>query len=140
MEKLEKTFGKDVQFFLVYIREAHPTDGRQVRTNLRDQVLFKQPKSLEERETVAKQMCSKLDINLPTLMDRLDDKVNKAYSASPDRIYLVGKDGKIAYKGGQGPWGFRPDELEKAIQQELAKIKSQKPKQDSDKDSSSTTK
>jgi hypothetical protein len=23
----------------------------------------------------------------------------------------VGRDGKIAYAGGQGPWGFKPDEV-----------------------------
>ena len=43
--------------------------------------------------------------------------------ALPDRLYLVGKDGKITYAGGRGPRGFKPDELEDAIREELAKLK-----------------
>ncbi len=38
----------------------------------------------------------------------MDDAVNKAYSAWPDRIYVIGVDGKIALMGGQGPRGFAP--------------------------------
>jgi len=48
--------------------------------------------------------------------------VNKAYSAHPDRLYLVGKDGKIAYAGAPGPQGFNPDQLEEAIRAELSRI------------------
>ncbi len=55
------------------------------------------------------------------LVDRMDDKVNKAYGAAPDRLYLVGRNGKIAYAGARGPMGFSPDELEKAIVAELKK-------------------
>ena len=60
---------------------------------------------------------------MPAIVDRLDDQVNKAYSAWPDRFYLVGKDGRIAFTGGRGPGGFRPNELEDAIVEELARNK-----------------
>ena len=49
----------------------------------------------------------------------MDNKVNRAYAAAPDRLYLVGKDGRVAYRGGRGPFGFKPDELEAAIRREL---------------------
>lgn len=65
---------------------------------------------------------TKLELQgIPAVVDRLDDKVNKAYSAWPDRLYLVGKDGRICYSGGRGPGGFRPEQLAAAIQKELAK-------------------
>lgn len=115
MEKLYKDYGKEVEFYLVYIREAHPTDGWQVGANVKEKILVTQPKSAEEREAVAGQMCSDLKISLPTLIDGLDDKVGKDYSAWPDRLYLVGTDGKIFYKGDPGPGGFKPDDLERAI-------------------------
>ena len=35
-----------------------------------------------------------------------------AYAAWPDRLYVVGVDGKIAYQGGPGPGGFRVNEVE----------------------------
>jgi len=105
----------EVEFFLVYIREAHPTDGRQSRANERQNILVKQPTTFVERVAVAKTMCRKLDLKMPPLIDNLDDKINRAYSAEPDRLYLVGVDGKIAYKGARGPSGFNPAELEQAI-------------------------
>ena len=119
MEELYETYGKDVKFLMVYIREAHPTDGWQSRANEREGILIKQPTTFEERLDVAKQMCTKLDISIPGVIDGMDNKVNQAYSAAPDRLYLVSKDGNVAYKGGPGPRGFDPDELEDAIKQEL---------------------
>ena len=56
---------------------------------------------------------------MPALIDRLDDKVNQAYQALPDRLYLIGKDGKIAFAGERGPRGFRPELLEQAIGRQL---------------------
>ena len=108
-----------VEFFLVYIREAHPSDGWQSRTseglNERQDIFVKQPTKYVERVAVAKEMCTQLKLKMPPLIDRLDDKVNKAYNAEPDRLYLVGIDGKIIYQGARGPRGFDPAELERAI-------------------------
>tara|TARA_B100002051_G_C16356510_1_gene448947 strand:+ start:203 stop:559 length:357 start_codon:yes stop_codon:yes gene_type:complete len=109
-------YGDQVEFFMVYIKEAHPTDGRQSQANVRENILIKQPTSLEERKEVASEMCSLLKIKLPPLVDTLDDKTNQAYSASPDRLYLVGVDGRIVYKGGKGPHGFDAQELKEEIE------------------------
>lgn len=49
---------------------------------------------------------------MPTLIDKEDNKVNQAYAAWPDRLYVVGKDGRIAYQGAQGPKGFKVPEVE----------------------------
>ncbi len=59
---------------------------------------------------------------IQAVVDGVDDVANQAYAGWPDRLYLVGKAGKIAYAGGRGPFGFKPDELEAAITGELAKI------------------
>ena len=67
--------------------------------NVREKILFEQPNALDDRQQVAEQMCSVLKLSLPTIIDSLDDKVNQAYAAWPDRLYLVGRDGKIAFKG-----------------------------------------
>ena len=40
-------------------------------------------------------------------------EVNAAYAGWPDRMYVVGTDGRIAYQGGPGPRGFLPAEVEK---------------------------
>ncbi len=46
------------------------------------------------------------------VVDKADNKVNKAYAGWPDRLVVVGVDGKIAYLGSPGPGGFKPAEVE----------------------------
>jgi hypothetical protein len=112
-------YGKEVQFFMVYIKEAHPSDGRQSGSNVREGIVYVQPKTLEERTKIAAKMCATLKITLPAIVDGVDNKVNTAYSAGPDRLYLIDADGKIAFKSEPGPWGFKPAGLEEAIAQQL---------------------
>ena len=61
---------------------------------------------------------------IPAVIDRVDNRVDGAYQGKPDRLYLVGKDGRIAYAGSRGPRGFKPDELRRAIDRELGKNRS----------------
>ena len=77
------------------------------------------PQSLQERRQVAQRCSDTLAYNIPTLVDGMDDAVNQAYAAWPTRLYLVNLDGKVEYASGLGPWGFKPDELEKALIQYL---------------------
>jgi hypothetical protein len=99
----------------VYIREAHPTDEWQVESNEREGILFTQPKSLEARSEIA-QVCSlELRLSIPTLVDDLENSTDLKYYALPDRLYLIGRDGRVAYRGGPGPFGFVAAELEDAI-------------------------
>ena len=84
--------------------------------------MIEDPIDLDERSAVASQCMTDLDMPMPAIVDRLDDEVNRAYGAWPDRLYLVGRDGKIAYAGGQGPFLFSADELERAIEAEQKKL------------------
>ena len=52
---------------------------------------------------------------VPTLVDEMEDAVNSANAAWPDRLYLIGLKGEVIYAGGIEPFGFKPDELKKAI-------------------------
>lgn len=56
-----------------------------------------------------------LKLSIPAVVDGMDDKVSKAYAGFPDRLYIVDKDGRVAYKGDRGPRGFKPLEMEKAL-------------------------
>lgn len=40
---------------------------------------------------------------------------NACYAAWPERLYVIGTDGRIAYKGGMGPFEFDTDELEQFL-------------------------
>ena len=92
-----------------------------MEANERDVVLFTQPKSSDERASVAQSCALRLDLSIPTLIDDMENSTDRNYYALPDRLYLVGRNGRVAYRGAPGPWGFQAAELEKAIQTYLEK-------------------
>ena len=121
---MHEQYNDRVEFFVVYIQEAHPTDGWQIPINVDEGVIFAQPTTAEEREHVAEACAVHLDLPITmkrrTLIDDMDNSTDLAYSALPDRLYLVGQDGRIVYKGARGPMGFRPEQLDAAIIEYLA--------------------
>ena len=78
------------------------------------------PTTIEERRAAAPQCEAAALHGIPTLVDEIDDAVMTAYAAWPDRLYLVGLEGEVVYASGIGPFGFKPAELERAIDTYLA--------------------
>ena len=115
MNEIYNQYKDQIEFFLVYVREAHPTDGWQVDSNVTEGILFRQHQSFEEREEVADSCVLGLNIELPTLVEEIDNGIDDAYGAAPVRLYVIGKDGKVAYHGGAGPHFLDLDEWEQAI-------------------------
>jgi iodothyronine deiodinase-like protein len=109
-----------VSFLAVYVKEAHPEDGWVLSENRDAEIAVVDPVGDEERESAAAACAVALRLNMPMAIDAVDNEVARAYGGWPDRLYLVGADGRIAYRGGEGPFGFKPDELEAAIERELA--------------------
>ena len=83
--------------------------------NERFNILIEQPKTQEKRNELAGTCGASLGFTMPMLVDEMDDRVNRAYSGFPDRLYLIDREGKVAYKGGRGPFGYKPRELEQTI-------------------------
>lgn len=110
-----------MRFVVVYIREAHPTDGWQVKQNEDEKILIKDPKTDAERLEVAKDFAKQFKVTIPVVIDTIDDKTEKAYAGWPDRLFLIGSDGKLKYKGGPGPRGFKPDEVRAALKEVVGK-------------------
>ena len=108
-----------MEFLCIYIQEAHPTDGWQVLMNVNEEILYAQPKTEEERVEVAGACMIAMQLEMPMLLDEIDNAVDTAYKALPERLYLIGADGRIAYRGGPGPFQFNPDEWEQAIASHL---------------------
>ena len=116
-------------FIMVYVREAHPTDGWKMESNARVGVAVKQPTTTAERAEVCEQFRKALKPGLPLFVDEISDPVGNAYSAMPARLYVIDTTGKVAYKGGRGPFGFKPSEMEQAIVMSLLEAApAQKPK------------
>ena len=102
-------------FFVVYIAEAHSVDGWQTTSNEKEGILIHQHTTLPERRTAAARCAQDLGLAIPVLVDGMDDAGCKAFSAWPERIYILGVDGDIAYQGGHGPYDFRVDEAREAL-------------------------
>lgn len=99
-------------FLCVYIAEAHPTDEWQMTSNEKDDVCYAQPTTLAERQAIARDFSARHPWSVPLLVDRMDNRADQLYAAWPERLYVIGADGTIAYKGGPGPFEFEPEELE----------------------------
>jgi len=101
--------------YVVYIQEAHPTDGWQMPSNLKEGVLVSVAKTFTDRDHAAETCVVKLGIHIPALVDDMNDSTETAYTGWPDRLYVVDRDGRVAYKSGPGPFGFDPDEMAMAL-------------------------
>ena len=91
-----------------------------MQSNIKDKVVFASPKDEDERGLVAGSCVRKLGIEMPALLDEFGNSTDNAYTAWPDRIYLIDRTGKIAYKSKPGPFGFKPDELRAALQKTVS--------------------
>ncbi len=107
MEKLFKDYHDIAEFRLVYINEAHAADGRRP-VEYAKELGITEHTSYGERCEVASKLLDDKSLTIPTVIDGMDNKVNKAYSAWPDRIFLVGKDGRLAIAADRGPFGYVP--------------------------------
>lgn len=119
LEELQRRYGEQVAFFVVYIKEAHPEDGWVLDRNRNADVRVDDPTTEEQRTQVAATCALRMRLTIPVLIDRIDNAVASAYGGWPDRLYLIGRDGQIAFQGGEGPFGFKPAELDAAIRAEL---------------------
>jgi hypothetical protein len=107
-------YSDKAEFLIIYIKEAHPAEDWPMRVNPRLKYI-KDPTSKFERFQVANTCVNDLKISIPCLLDDMENSTAAAYKGYPDRLYIVGKDGRIAYHGGPGPRGFQPDEMEKTL-------------------------
>ncbi len=119
MREIYNRFRDQVEFFLVYLQEAHSSDGWKSRSNEAEGILIREHQGRDEREAAAKTCSLDLHVPLPILVEEMDNAVDEAYGASPDRLYFIGADGRVAYQGGAGPAFFDLDEWEQAVESYL---------------------
>jgi Iodothyronine deiodinase len=87
-------------FLTVYVREAHPTDEWQMKSNVKD-----------DRLAIANDFTKRFNYPVPFGVDDMNNAANDAYSAWPERLYVIDESGKIAYRGGMGPFNYNPAEV-----------------------------
>jgi type I thyroxine 5'-deiodinase len=119
LNRLYREYRDRAAFFVVYIQEAHPVDAWQLDDNLEDDVLVATTKTDDERYKVAGICVTKLKIELPAVIDSADNRIERAYTGWPDRLYVIDTDGRVAYKSAAGPFGFKPAKVEETLKRIL---------------------
>jgi hypothetical protein len=112
---LYHTYRERARFYVIYIREAHPTDGWQTDSNRSEGIEYAQPQTFEDRRAVASACALGLKLTIPTLLDSMDNAADRAFQGWPERLYVLSADGRILYQGGKGPYGFDIEELDRFL-------------------------
>ncbi len=116
----------DVDFLTVYTAEAHPEDGWKLKhqyvndteyTNEND-FCFYDAKNIDDRKQMAQWMIDKKHFQMDVVLDSMEDNLLKAYNSWPIRLYII-CEGKVVYCGEQGPFGYNPASVDKALEKLL---------------------
>ena len=91
-----------------------------MESNRKEKIVIDQPRSFEERKEAARILVERLGYDLPLALDGMANRAEAAYSAWPERLYVVARGGRIAYRGAVGPFGFDAEEMERALAAHLA--------------------
>ena len=116
--------GVDVDFAIVYIAEAHPTDGWMYPA-VEQFAYRKQHTQLQDRLVAARALRTKLkDMELaafsataggvPIFADAMNDAASLAFGALPERLAIV-LDGQVRFIGGKGPEDYSMDHAAAAL-------------------------
>jgi|SaaInl7_200m_RNA_FD_contig_21_2970923_length_805_multi_21_in_0_out_0_2 hypothetical protein len=82
----------EVAMFIIYQREAHAGEMR-----FKD---IEQPTSMEERLKLARSACSEDNIEIPVLVDGINNDVAMTYGRLPNSTVVINKKGIIVEKQG----------------------------------------
>lgn len=82
----QKYRAKGFEFFIVYVREAHPGEN------------FPHHSSFEQKLAHARKLRELENVSLPILIDDMEGSTHKAYGLLPNMIYLIDRDGIVVYK------------------------------------------
>jgi hypothetical protein len=115
LEEIIARWRSKAEFVRVYVREAHPIDGWRTEANDRAGILIKQPVTFAERCEVAERCATALGLQSTMVVDEIDNRVGKAYDAWPDRLYVIDREGRVAFQAGPGPFAFNPFEMEQSL-------------------------
>jgi len=104
----KKQFAGEVDFIIVYISEAHPTD--EWSFDFKGQPQVAQPVSLDERLDCAKIMLDSINFEVDVYVDNIDNRANLTFGAIPERLIVI-RDDIVDFIGGIGPFNYSIPDL-----------------------------
>ena len=124
LKRIAAQYHDRVDFRLVYISEAHadgaPESQWQSSINQKEGIDLPAARDLAEKQEHATLCLRKLTLPFAVEVDGMDAAAERAYQAWPSRLYLVGRDGQVAFQTRLGELDFHADDLERAIREILA--------------------
>lgn len=120
LNQIYREFEDRVQFYCIYIREAHAVEEWQALGNIWEEIEIAQHETADERAEAAGVCVLKLDLEMPMLLDDMSNEVDRKYAALPERLFVLDPDGVVTYRSEMGPFGFKPEEWRLAIVDRLA--------------------
>lgn len=124
LKRIAETYHEQVDFRLVYISEAHPGGGTestwQSTINQKEGIELAPARTLAEKQDHATLCLRKLTLPWAVQVDGMDAAAERAYQAWPSRLYIVGRDGRVAYQTRLGELDFHTDQLEHTIREILS--------------------
>jgi hypothetical protein len=91
---MQNTYSKTIRFLNVYITEAHAADEWPVGRTLS---FCNQPRTIDERLTLARTFVKKYNLQLPMVVDGMENAFVQKFDAWPFRYFVV-NGGRIMVK------------------------------------------
>lgn len=115
LNSFSEKYGARAHFLLVYVQEAHTEADWQSTANQREGVSLRPARSMEEKTQHAALCTRKLPVRFPSVVDGMDRTVESAYNGWPSAIYVIRRDGRIAWRSRLGEQEFSASDFERAI-------------------------
>lgn len=125
-------YNNDIEFMMIYVREAHPTDkwslaetkfmtvlGELFNSYVRYDIV--EPSTIDERRQVAAACKKQLLEGVPVYVDNMENTIERQFVSWPTRIYFLDEDGRVLYESGIGPFGVSYEKFEAAIEEHMKK-------------------
>lgn len=100
IQELHDEFGDQVEFVMLYVREAHPGEN------------FSQAETIEEKLAAARALREFYGIDWTVAADTVDGDLHRALDPKPNAAYLADSDGKIIFRS---LWAADYDALRQAL-------------------------
>jgi thiol-disulfide isomerase/thioredoxin len=126
LTELKEKYGERLGITIVYVIEAHPekdicpylgvvdvTDA-----NLRDKILFRQPKTMDERMKLVRSFANRYPVDATVLVDTIENLAWRALGQSPNLALLSNDDDKVLFRQG---W-FDPAKLDEEVARQLKNV------------------
>eukprot|EP00008_Paramoeba_atlantica_P010520 CAMPEP_0201492106 /NCGR_PEP_ID=MMETSP0151_2-20130828/32080_1 /ASSEMBLY_ACC=CAM_ASM_000257 /TAXON_ID=200890 /ORGANISM="Paramoeba atlantica, Strain 621/1 / CCAP 1560/9" /LENGTH=118 /DNA_ID=CAMNT_0047878769 /DNA_START=617 /DNA_END=973 /DNA_ORIENTATION=- len=111
----------DADFIVIYIEEAHPTDGWFLGES--SSAVLASHASVDERVKAVKYFAEQIGgLPCPLYIDTMKNCASTKYGGFPERLHII-EDGKIVMEGGVGPFNYFISDVENWLEKRFKKKK-----------------